>query len=117
MNIFTLYAMFCLISVNLTHNGFPTQKIDYQNNQIIAASVPCFETKAPEICTIYYIKIHYEYNILWYSTYSELIILNRRGQPIYKDFKIVYDIEDGFPAYFKPIIKKIEVMNGKIDIE
>lgn len=115
MNIFTLYALICTLSFHLTNNGFPIQNIDYQNNQIIAMSIPNYEFKAPEISNTYYIKIHYnkQYEHYFCSYYYEMIVFNKKGKPMIRNFEQIYEVDVGFPKIFKPIIKEVEVINEK----
>lgn len=111
MNIFTLYAALCIFSATLTNSGFPTQKIDYQKHQIVAASVPSYELSNVETCIVYYVEIHYNYETFWYATFKETIIFDSFGKLTSKNLKLIYDIEKGFPEIFKPIIKKVREIN------
>lgn len=107
MNIFTLYAVICYFSVILTDCNFPIQKIDYENSKIIAASIPEFEFKCPEICYVYYFEVHYKDNQLYYSKYYELFILNKRGKVISKSFKQVPNTDTISIKKFNKIVEKI----------
>lgn len=115
MNIFSLYAILCYFSIALTSNDFPEQKIDLQNKQIIACTIPRYNTKIPVYCEIYYIKIHYEYNRFWYTFMTESLIFNKRGKCIYQNFEYNYDIDTNFNKIFKSIINIVDEQNEKTD--
>lgn len=107
MNIFTLYALICYFSVALTDCNFPIQRIDYDKYQIVAASIPEFEFKCPEICYVYYFEVNYKDNQFYYSKYYELFILNKRGKVIFKSFKQIPNTDTISIKRYNKIVEKI----------
>lgn len=102
-----------LIGVELAGNGFTNQSINHKSKKIIGGTSVVFDRNTNRVAHRYWIVIHYKFKQYWCSTIVETLFYDKNGKCYNSLFYTHYDIEDGFPAIYKPIIKYIDTNNAK----